>query len=1137
MAALFLGLFFKYTLFKSPDSKLALFVMFFNKLLKAMGKIYFNLLLMTVFPIIISSIVSSLAGLLKSKIFSQFILRFLLMFFIFLLLTGIIGITFGFAFNPGQGLDQKSINTLGEKIQQQPDENIISLSDPVKTPQKKFFLDYLLTIIPKNIFHALKFDKKLQVILFSIILGIACGLLKDKNSQYMLNLFNAVTAAFQLIINWLLFLLPLGIIFLLTPQVTELGFEIILTMLRFIIVFLLASCFLLILNTYIIYKRSNKPLSYVIKSLINPILVSLLTRNSFMALPAAISVMDKKFNFYERICKLFLPFGISVGRFGNILYFSLAAIFVAQLYGINLIFSHFSIIFITSILAGITSAGTTGPASLVMLPIVLSPIGLPAQAVIIIFIAIDAFVDPVRTLLNVQTNMAVTSIVAEKTGRGDRRKQDIVLKPLLSVRASIIFLLSFLILLTGLTTALISYNGSKHSVYLIAEKMINEISEKVSDKVKNYMQPAERIIAQMQILFRNKAIDYNQTDSFLDYLKNVLIKNHEINSIYMGFPNGSFAMTKRMPDSSFSYRIISRNNGKVNIKWVHENNAFQEQFPSEILDSEKGYDPRKRGWYKLATENNELIWQDVYFFASDGIPGVTCAVAIYNEQKEFIGVLGVDIGVMEYSYFLGELDVSETGKTILLNNKDELIAVSMKRQEITELNIIGKLMAIDKKTNKPGLILIEDIEDELIRNSYFSFQTQKSQGGLPVYRINNKKILISFKRFFPNEYFKWSIGILISEKTIMGSVNQYNLIVLILSFVFIIISLLLGFWFSKSISLPLSHLSKEMEGIQRFELDDIKPVNSLLKEVQDMNNSFQNMTTGLRSFKKYVPANLVSKLIRLGQEAEIGGEKRKLTLFFSDIKDFTTISEIMDVEKLVEKLVAYFSRLSKVIINNQGTVDKFMGDAIMAFWGAPEKIENHAILACQSALECQKLVTKMLVNNEFSDESNKSCRFFTRIGINTGEVIVGNMGSEERLNYTVIGDNVNLASRLEGLNKIYNTNIIISESTYEEVKTHMAVRLLDKVAVKGRQKGILIYELIAEKENLADSMKNFVKTSDQGVYYYLDKQWDKAIAIFEKILKIKSNDEPANILKNRCLEFKAKPPDSQWDGVFVYDQK
>jgi adenylate cyclase len=219
--------------------------------------------------------------------------------------------------------------------------------------------------------------------------------------------------------------------------------------------------------------------------------------------------------------------------------------------------------------------------------------------------------------------------------------------------------------------------------------------------------------------------------------------------------------------------------------------------------------------------------------------------------------------------------------------------------------------------------------------------------------------------------------------------------------------------------------------------------------------------------------------------------------------------------------------MASIIRKDNGLVDKYMGDAIMAFWGAPLEQPNHAEMACSSSLE---MIEKLkLLQMKWEKEGIPT--FNIGIGLNSGNAIVGNMGSSSRFDYTAMGDNVNLASRLEGLNKIYGTNILISEKTHKIVKEKFETRKLDAVRVKGKKKPILIFELISEKGKLENKQLDFIKLYETGLNQYFEKKWKSAINSFKAALNI-IDDSACKIFIKRCQDFLKKPPSKEWDGVW-----
>jgi adenylate cyclase len=303
-----------------------------------------------------------------------------------------------------------------------------------------------------------------------------------------------------------------------------------------------------------------------------------------------------------------------------------------------------------------------------------------------------------------------------------------------------------------------------------------------------------------------------------------------------------------------------------------------------------------------------------------------------------------------------------------------------------------------------------------------------------------------------------------------------------------------------------------------------------------MSNALMTMTHGLQSFRKYVPASLVRQLIELGEEVKLGGEEVELTTFFSDVAGFTSVAEMMRPQEVMSHISDYLEHLSKIILEEKGTIDKYIGDAIMAFWGAPVRQLDAPVLACRAALACQRKVVEL---NQVWAQAGKPL-MPTRIGIHTGLAVVGNVGFTERMNYTAVGDSINLASRLEGINKIYGTQIIISDSTYQKVADQFFCRLLDIVAVKGKTQGQKIYELIGEKKAaMSLSLEGFCRDYEHGIQAYLNQDWQQALAVFHDLQHQRANDPALALFVRRCEEFQKHPValPEHWDGTIMLLEK
>ncbi|KAJ3188397.1 hypothetical protein HDU85_005548 [Gaertneriomyces sp. JEL0708] len=306
-----------------------------------------------------------------------------------------------------------------------------------------------------------------------------------------------------------------------------------------------------------------------------------------------------------------------------------------------------------------------------------------------------------------------------------------------------------------------------------------------------------------------------------------------------------------------------------------------------------------------------------------------------------------------------------------------------------------------------------------------------------------------------------------------------------------------------------------------------------MKEIQLLNNAMDAMTSGLKSFSKYVPLDVVALLVKMKREAVLGVDEMSLSIFFSDIANFTTIAESMSPQQLVHVMSEYLNEMSSIILESQGIVDKFIGDAVMAFWNAPLFLEEHAIIACEAALKSQERLKELREN--WLQKGYPEIR--ARIGLNTGPALVGNLGSPSRLNYTCLGDTVNLASRLEGLNKRYNTSIIVSDAVRDQVHEYFVLRPLDYVAVKGKTVAKKCYELVDTLDACDPVVLRRVALYEKAFDLYCQADFEQAKALFEAYLVDVPWDVPAIMHLEECIRLEEEGVPHNWSPVVVLDEK
>jgi len=287
------------------------------------------------------------------------------------------------------------------------------------------------------------------------------------------------------------------------------------------------------------------------------------------------------------------------------------------------------------------------------------------------------------------------------------------------------------------------------------------------------------------------------------------------------------------------------------------------------------------------------------------------------------------------------------------------------------------------------------------------------------------------------------------------------------------------------------------------------------------------------AFSTYLAPSVVKQLIESPEKLELGGEQREITAFFSDVQGFTSISEKLSPPELVELLNDFLTEMTNIIFEHEGTVDKFEGDAIIAFFGAPNVLENHAETATAACIKMQKRMEEL---RKVWRETQKP-ELKMRIGLCSGPAVVGNMGSKNRMDYTMMGDTVNTAARLEGVNKIYGIYTLIGDTTYHAAKNNIVAREIDSINVVGKTEPVIVYEPMNFKSQVDDDTIKKIDLYTKGLYEYRSQNWDKAIALFKNVLAITPDDGPSTTMIKRCNEFKKNPPEKDWNGAYTMQTK
>jgi adenylate cyclase len=538
-------------------------------------------------------------------------------------------------------------------------------------------------------------------------------------------------------------------------------------------------------------------------------------------------------------------------------------------------------------------------------------------------------------------------------------------------------------------------------------------------------------------------------------------------------------------------------------------------------------DVRVEEFYRSAMRSGELVWTQTHAIDVPGepvTPGVTCATPINPSGVDVVGVAYVDLTLTSLSRYVTQIQIGEKGYAFL----SEVSQLGPAR--IIAYKDPNRLLVTEGSAIR--LATAEELGDPVVSRLFDYLETARPlQPGTTDrvrLKVDGRDHLAGFLRIGGGTRPNWLLGIVVPAEEFMGNLGaDRNVLVM-----FAIIALLAGIYVSlllaQRIANPVRAIVSETKRIRSLDFGARPLPATHIEELEELGTAVEQLKTSLRSFEKLVPAQYARHLVTTGQEARLGGERKHITIYFADIVGFTRLSELMPPEELVEVLAEYLDVLSGEVIKHEGTVDKFNGDDVMAFWGAPSPVENPALCACTSAVRSQEALRALHLSWGEQGRPLLGASF----GIATGDVVVGNVGSRERMNYTVIGDAVNLASRLQGLNKFYETSILIGENTMLEAGDALVTRLVDYVAVAGRERPASVYELVGLADELPADDKRMASLHDSAMARYRERDFVGAADLFRTVIAEREKDGPARILLRRCLEYIKEPPGEDWDGSY-----
>jgi adenylate cyclase len=693
--------------------------------------------------------------------------------------------------------------------------------------------------------------------------------------------------------------------------------------------------------------------------------------------------------------------------------------------------------------------------------------------------------------------------------------------------------LTALVALTVTLTALLihlswSYTA-RENVGEVVEQLNREIVRSIQHELRAVLDNAWSVQEAVRSIFFQGTIKPTDEAKREFVFLAMLRSQPSLSWIAFGWPDGSFFGAEKASDREINM---------VEVRWDPQSGTATRRIDNytpevgDIVFNQRDFAPStfkatEQVWYRQAMKENGPGWSMITQFPNRKREAISTSTPLVL-YDEFVGVINVVIELGRLSQFLTGIEVGRTGTVIVLDSTGRIIAsqdpAAIEQQQVGQMPMLTNLA-------QGGNRLLA-ITDDLLHQQGFQLNSIQETRQIPF--VDSKDGELYYVTFSPLRFQNWYVATIIPAADFLASIERNARMLLIgLVLLTLVMAVIAALAANMLVANPLARIAGQLKFIESFRLDKITRLFSPLRELDDLSAALVQMKGGLASFQKYMPTELVRTLVSQGVEARPGGHHQKMTVLFTDVAGFTGLSEKLG-EDVVPVLAEYLELTSSAILGHAGTIDKFIGDAVMAFWGAPLPNENHARDACRAALACQRLLAEQRARAAREGRIPLSMR----IGINTGTMLVGNIGSSDRLSYTVIGDPVNLASRLEPLNKVYGTDIIIGEDTRAAAGAGVTVRLLDSVAVYGRTAGVAIYELLdAPDDGPAPPPPDWVRDYEAGLALYRERRWDEAIPRFESVIAARGSDRASEIFIARCRALLVNPPPADWRWVTVLDSK
>jgi adenylate cyclase len=649
--------------------------------------------------------------------------------------------------------------------------------------------------------------------------------------------------------------------------------------------------------------------------------------------------------------------------------------------------------------------------------------------------------------------LAVGSILLWLSYRWISRRLELAPK---KPKLSVIMATFFVCLSIPILIFILAYNYYRNSEAMLAT-LNEEVAKTRQAGIENVEAMIHGVAGTLRVLAEVTAAipDFFRTERSGDVLFRVLTSAEEIDAAFVSFEDGYHRAVTRIDDNRRRSDPKIPPTANWHMNFIDDFSAGANRSRHRRFFDTWGHivgeyavpttvDYRAISGYPAAKASRALVVADPEINSDTGYPIINISFPVIR-NSDFIGRAGASIALDVLTRFLATHRASAHSTTIVADPTDgKIIAASEKQKGVHMAN--GKL----------EVARLENVADDAVREAY-RLRRQTNQDDF-LFRSprDGQELSASFARFPESFGHPWEAIVIAPTDDFIGQLKKTNQQIVAIIVALTTAELFLIYLLSRRLSQPIEKISQELKSVESLSFDHPANRPSKVREIAQLQSAASLLRNSLQSFSSFAPVDVVRGLIKSGIPLALGVEKRTLTILFSDLQNFSTYAEQSTPDALLRQMSVYFQEVSRAISDEKGTVDKFIGDGIMAFWGAPVVLPDHVLRACAGALRAARRMER--ANAAWRAEGKPTLR--VRIGLNTADVLVGNVGSTERFSYTVMGDGVNVAARLEGMNKTFGTTICISDIVFDAVRSEVVARPLRRVQVKGRKQEFIVYELL-----------------------------------------------------------------------------